>query len=170
MPEQATYCIDTSALIDLNKWYPIEVFPTLWGNLDDLVQQGRLTAPREVLKEIERKDDDLLRWVKDHRNMFTEPSPEQLETVKDILRLFPNLIDHTKSIPDADPFVIALALVKNKEEQSSFFAGKCLVVTQEKPSRGDRPKIPDVCQHYGVECITGPTALTDLFKKEDWKF
>jgi rRNA maturation endonuclease Nob1 len=166
MAEQPCYCIDTSALIELHATYGSDVFVSLWQNLTGLVKEGRLIAPREVLREIEKKDNDLLKWVKKHRKMFREQDIEQLQHAQDILSRFSKLIDPAKEIPDADPFVVALAIIENTKRQDSLFKGQCIVVTQEKPSRGARPKIPDVCQHYGIECIP----VAELFRKEGWKF
>ncbi len=56
-----------------------------------------------------------------------------------------------------DPWVIALA--------QDLPNG--IVVTQEKKSRNpDKPKIPNVCDNLGIECID----LIGLFRKEDWTF
>jgi hypothetical protein len=166
MAEQACYCSDTSALIELHATYGGDVFVSLWQNVAGLVKEGRLIAPREVLREIEKKDDDLLKWVKKHRKIFREQDIEQLQGAQEILSRFPDLTDPAKEIPDADPFVVALAIIENTKRQDTLFKSQCIVLTQEKPSRGVRPKIPDVCQHYGIECI----ALTGLFRKEEWRF
>jgi hypothetical protein len=41
------------------------------------------------------------------------------------------------------------------------------VVTQEHPAKpGGRPKIPDVCQHYGIECLS----LFEFFRENKWEF
>jgi hypothetical protein len=40
-----SYCIDTSALIEAwVRYHPPDVFPTLWNQIDDLVDSGRLVA------------------------------------------------------------------------------------------------------------------------------
>lgn len=166
MPEQIIYCIDTSALIDLKQLYPSDVFSTLWKKLDELVKQGRLIAPREVLKEIEEKDDELLRWVKKHKKMFKKLNQQQVEVVKEIQQRFPTLVDPAKEIPDADPFVIALAIAESKKTKELLFKDQYIVITQEKPSRGGKPKIPDVCQHYRIAWMP----VGELFKKEQWRF
>jgi uncharacterized protein DUF4411 len=64
MAEQACYCSDTSALIELHATYGGDVFVSLWQNVAGLVKEGRLIAPREVLREIEKKDDDLLNGLR----------------------------------------------------------------------------------------------------------
>lgn len=93
-------------------------------------------GPREVLREIEKKDDDLLKWVKKHRKIFREQEIEQIQRAQEILSHFPKLIDPAKEIPDADPFVVALAIIENTKRQDTLFKGQCIVVTQEKSSRG----------------------------------
>ena len=79
MAEQACYCTDTSALIELHATYGSDVFVSLWQKVAGLVKEGRLIAPREVLREIEKKDDDLLKWVKKYRKIFREQEIEQVK-------------------------------------------------------------------------------------------
>jgi len=159
------YCIDASALIGLKRTYPEDVFRSLWRELAALAEQGRLIAPREVLNEIERWEDDLSEWVKRHKKMFKPLDHEQLRHVQDVLAKFSGLIDKNKQTPDADPFLIALAMVRKRPRNALLYPVDCIVVTQEKPSRGGRPKIPDVCAHYGVECID----ILTLFRRENWQ-
>jgi len=97
--------------------------------------------------------------------MFKNLDANQLEKVRDILRLFPNLVDFRKTTPDADPFIIALAMCE--EQQRTLWEEQHIVVSEEKPAcSGAHPKIPDVCKSYGVECIP----LMDFFRKENWQF
>lgn len=98
--------------------------------------------------------------------MFKGLDEKQLDTVKEILDRFRGLVDPEKETPDADPFVIALAIEEHTARKLNLFGGKCIVVTQEKPARGDKPKIPDVCNEYGIECIS----VDQLFRKENWTF
>ena len=155
------YCIDTDALINLwRRIYPRDVFPSLWKEIENLIAQGRLIIPREVLGELENfcdKDDELLKWIKKRKSMKEDLDKEQSKIVKDILANSPKLIDADKpTSSDADPFLIALAKVKN-----------WTVITSEKPtSPGGRPKIPDVCEHFGVKCIQ----LVEFFREQKWMF
>jgi len=159
------YSIDTSALINMKILYPQDIFLSLWRNLETLINQGRLISPQEVFEELRKKDDELLEWAETYKSMFKNLDADQLEKVRDILRRFPRLIDPQKTTPDADPFVIALAMCK--ERQRTFWDEHRIVVSEEKlAGPGARPKIPDVCKSYGVECIS----LTELFRKENWQF
>ena len=149
------YCIDTSALIDLwRRYYPPDIFQSLWKDIEILIHQGFIIAPKEVLREIEKRDDEFLEWAKKHRDMFNDLDEEQLIDTRIILKDFPNLIDPNKEI-DADPFLVALA--KTKE---------WTVITSEKPSSGGRPKIPDVCKKYNIKCIS----LIEFFREKGWKY
>lgn len=121
--------------------------------MENLVSQGRLVAPREVLRELEQVDDELLRWASECKAMFHPLDQHQLDVVRAIETAFPDLVDPNKTIPDADPFVVALA--------TSMAA---TVITSES-ARG-RQKIPNVCSRYDVVCVD----LVGLFKKEAWQF
>jgi len=154
---QEGYCIDTSALIDLHtNHYPPDIFPGLWNDLESLVDQGLLIAPDEVFREICVKDDELAKWGKANRKMFTPLDDDQIREVYSILEKFPGLVDLNKTIPEADPFLIALA--------------KCrawTVVTSEKPNNSPvRPKIPNVCKGLNVRWIK----LLEFFREVKLKY
>ena len=151
------YCIDTSAILDgCVRYYPPDVFPALWKNLEAMIEAEELIAPEEVLREIEKKEDDLHKWAKAHGSMFyTLDEPVQRATTE-ILTEFPRLVDSEKERNRADPFVIALAKILD-----------CPVVTGERASgTRDRPKIPIVCDHFGVRYLN----LLGLIREKNWKF
>ena len=171
MTREVVYCVDSSALIEIRERYPSAIFPGLWEGLTELVRAGRFIAPREVLKEVE-KDTGLNAWLKRNRKrMFVAPTQAQVNKTIEILQRFSDLIDPAKTTPDADPFVIALAIVSSQEAQRQLFGREHVVLTFEKLSSGSaRPRIPNVCAHYGVGCLHAPSALTDFFAKEGWRF
>lgn len=114
-----------------------------------------MISPKQVLSELEQKDDELLKWAKKHMEMFKASDVEPQKHVSNILAKFPDLIDPNKSTEDADPFVIALAMSKGWK-----------VITSETSSKGGRPKIPDVCDSFGV----GWLSLLEFFREKNWKF
>jgi len=132
-------------------------FPGLWADIEKLVRQRRLIAPREVLEELRGVDDEILEWAIRFKVMFLDLSEEQLREVSTILGEFPGLIDPSKTKPEADPFLIALAKTR-----------RWTVVTSERPrtSPDARPKVPDVCKSHDVECIS----LVEFFRKRGWKY
>ncbi len=152
-----TYSIDTSALLD--GWvrnYPPENFPGVWENIDKLIASGQIHITEEVLVELEKKHDDVFAWAKTKEQFIYHTDSEIQSAVRKILAQHKRLVDNRKNRSTADPFVIALAMLKG-----------CTVISGEAPSgRLDRPKIPDVCKSLGVDCIS----LLSLIKKEKWVF
>lgn len=81
------YSVDTSALIQAwRRYYPIDVFPTLWDRIAQLVMQGDLVATEEVFVELEKKDDELLEWVRTHSQMIVPIDSHVQQAVRNILR------------------------------------------------------------------------------------
>ncbi len=160
------YCIDTSSLVDLHRFYPGARFPTLWDRLERLIGEARLLAPREVRRELEAREDELTVWIREHAVMFVDPDFGQIEAVSEILARFQGLLDPEKEGPEADPWVVALPVSRARTHGS--VPTEWVVVTQER-GRGPqspRPRIPDVCGHYGLRSIN----LLDLIHQEGWTF
>jgi len=149
------YSIDTSAI--LHAWrrsYPPEVFPSLWKKFDELIERGDLLATEEVLRELEKKDDEVHEWVKRRQHMIVPIDVRIQEVVSTILASHKKLLDTRKNRSGADPFVIALAVIRD-----------CTVVTNEAPtSSPSRPNIPDVCSALGVRSID----VLGLIREQRW--
>jgi len=83
------YCIDTSALVDLGRYYPSQRFPSLWDRLGDLADRAVLIAPDIVYTELERGSDrdEVLLWCKRHMAMFLPASGVQ-EEMRELMNIF----------------------------------------------------------------------------------
>lgn len=162
MASPPIYCIDTSALIDLRRRYPSKVFGALWAEIEGLVAAGRLIAPREVLRELEKGDDDMYKWAKTHSGMFVDLDKDQQELLKEILRSFSKWVDTETDRPVADPMVIALA----RHATLANGGASRVVVSHEVPGGQGATKIPNVCQRYGIPHIQ----LVEMFYREGWSF
>jgi hypothetical protein len=152
-----TSAIDTSAILDgWRRYYPPDVFPGLWEHLDELIEEGRLVATEEVLRELKRKDDEVYAWAKERELMFV-PIDEAIQpAVSAILAQFEKLVDTRANRSAGDPFVIALARIQ-----------ECAVVTGERPTGNlNRPNIPDVCQELKLSWLS----LLQLIRNEKWVF
>jgi len=163
------YCVDTSALVTVQRLYRYAVFPGVWDGLDDLARDGRLASPREVLRELEQgSEDHIYRWAKQREFIFRDLDQEQIEVARKIVNdpNYRGLFDFDKEIPEADPFVIALAIV---EQAKNRMFGEHWIVTADEGSRrpGKRPRIPEVCNdhRYKVDCIK----TLDMFEREGWR-
>jgi hypothetical protein len=161
------YCVDASAFIDLRWRYPKDVFPGVWNRISDLAKERRLISPQEVRRELHGKADEVLQWAKMRPSVFQRLDSNQQKIVREILQRFPNLVDPSKLVRDADPFVVALAIVRKRQEQQSLLPPReWIVVTQEKSTTSGRPKIPNVCAAYNVLYID----ILEMFRQEKWKF
>ncbi len=158
---QDVYCIDSSSLMKLARDYPRRRFHTVWERIEGLVKAGRLIAPREVLKEVLRGDDELVPWAKQYRSMFQPVDGEQTKAVTEILKDHAALVNPLSDAPQADPFLIALAKARN---QAGLLPARHVVITEE--GRHHPHKIPKVCGELGIECVR----LIELFEAEGWSF
>jgi Domain of unknown function (DUF4411) len=156
------YVVDTSSLIDLARLYPRDVFSSLWDALERMCDDSRLCAPREVFRELTRRDDEIARWAKSKPALFVEVDEEQARVLAEIAERFPEIADEMKLGPHADPWLVALALVKNR----SMPADPCHVVTEERPGGPGSVKLPNVCSQFGVRTLT----LLEFFREEGLKF
>ncbi|MBW8035663.1 MAG: DUF4411 family protein [Planctomycetes bacterium] len=147
------YVFDTNVFISLGMYYPSR-FPTIWKHINNLVGNDKLVSTREVFKELDQNcaDEHIEIWANKYKNIFLIPTNEECAVVAEIFRRrqHQDLVKRNRiqrGMPVADPFVIALAKVKNG-----------CVVTQESPNR-----MPAVCENIGVDCIN----LEQFLGRED---
>ncbi len=165
MEKKNFYIIDSCSLIDLNRHNPIDVFPTLWQKIGDLIDSNMMISHIEVFNEVTQQDDILSEWLKKYKKMFIDVTNRQAELVNEILDKYPSFVKTDKQY-DADPWLIALAKEMQEDpQQKLLFSVKRLIVTEES-LRGNKIKIPFVCQHFGIECIN----RVEMFRQESWKF
>ncbi len=156
---QERYCLDTNTWIYLWRYYyPIDIFPSVWEKIEEAIENSIVRSPMEVYYELESGKDALFEWLKKRKEAFYALDSSQQQHVIKIMEKFPNFVDTEKSLTDADPFVIAMAI----DQELS-------VVTMEKfkniqdNDRIAKPKIPNVCQHFSVPFINNiPVFLREL--------
>jgi hypothetical protein len=147
------FVFDTSAFI--NGWrdhYPFETFPSVWDLIAAALDDGRVVAPREVFRELVKKDDEVAAWAKLREPCFVDPSPEIQKLSGEFQLRFPK--PNVRNI--ADPFVLAEAQIR-----------KLTVVTYEGRSFGGPTKnwaksMPGICRELKLACKTLPEALGPL--------
>jgi hypothetical protein len=144
------YVFDSNAYIYMQRHCPQDIFVSLWQKIEEMIAAGQIISPVEVLEELRVGNDSLVDWAQTHRSVFI-PSVEEVQlVVREILNNYPNLIISSKSANNADPFLIALAKIRNG-----------VVVTDEKAGTALKPKIPFVCNAYNVLCLS----FHDLLRK-----
>lgn len=153
-----SYCIDTSAILDLwDRWYPPDVFPSVWERIDDLIGNDKLIAPEDVRIELSKIDDDLFAWAQNRDQMFAPLDMPTQEAVRKIIKQFRGLAAERKGKQRADVFVVALAQIRGR-----------IVVTGELPDVDpvNPRKMPDVCDALSIESMN----ITQVFREEGWTF
>ncbi len=146
------FCVDTSGWLDgWDRYYPRDVFPSLWQNVEQRVSGSDIIASEEVYVEVQKKDDDLHEWMKQRKFMLIPANESIQRRVAEVLATYPRLVDTLKGRSQADPFVIATAV-----ETGS------IVVTGESFGSATKPRIPFVCQQLGIRCITFLDMIREL--------
>ena len=133
------YCLDTSSLIHLRN-FPVEVFGQFWELLDSLADEGRLIAPREVLREVAKQEDVGHGWARGHPGVFLDPDAEQGALVGSLQTQYPDLNVPEKPL-HADPWCLALGVLRTRGDDS------CYLINEERDAR---PKLPWLCVQLGV--------------------
>jgi len=113
---------------------------------------------RSVYDELEVGGDDLFAWFKKNAAITVKEDDQAIQVqVTKIQAQWPNKdTDFQRRLKGADLFVIAQAQ-----------ENKCAVVSHEQKSGSMRdPKIPDACQHLGLELIQ----IAEMFKREKFSF
>ena len=165
MEKKNFYIIDSCSLIDLHRSVPMDIFKGFWKKLEELVNQGMLISHIQVFHEISKQDDELADWLKNHKKMFYNVTPKQAEIVTVILKKYPSFVKVDNQF-DADPWLIALAKELQEDPQKNLMLDiKRLIVTEET-LRGNKIKIPFVCQEFGIECIN----RFEMMREEGWEF
>jgi len=154
------YVIDSSSLIVCGHYFPSR-FPSFWQEFNSLAEAGRTLSVREVRRELDRQAtrEHLRNWVTSNGGFFLPPSPEETQFVARIFAVshFQQLIAEKQRLaghPVADPFVVASAYVR----------GGCVVT--EESFRPNAAKIPNVCRHFGIDCIS----IEEMMERENWTF
>lgn len=158
MRDKPKYCLDTSSLI--TAWrvnYRPDNFDSVWDKVSEYGKLGLIISPMEVFEEIQKKDDELAKWVKRNKHPYFEIPEASQDKITEVINKFPRLIDVNNPSIQADPYVIVLADVSN-----------CTVITEEKPDNATRKKtkIPTVCHYYGIKWMS----FADMIAAEKWKF
>jgi hypothetical protein len=136
-------------------YYRPSSFPSFWTKLEEAVDNGFFISPTLVLDELKRKEDELYLWASKRKKMFVPLDFDLQNAQAEIINRFPKLINQAKNRSLCDPWVIALAGLKG-----------CPVVTEERPGGINKPRIPDVCNQLGIECVS----VADLIEQLNWKF
>jgi hypothetical protein len=123
-----------------------------------MLASGQAIVPREVYEELQKKDDDLLAWMKQRIQFVRDPTEEVVLALKAIMQHpdYGRIVKYKTGggRSGADPWVIAHAQVWGTQ------------VVCEEGKGGKDPKIPDVCDGLGIKCPT----TTEMLVAENFTF
>jgi hypothetical protein len=165
MDDNSLYIIDTSSLIGLYNWRPPGKHRSVWERLDQLIDGDRLVSPQEVYEELREGKDAVARWAgrrKKSGHLFTRTTQQHIGIAKQIIHRFPDFVERDRPIPQADPFVMALAVFESKKTLGQ----RCIVVAEEKYTPTGRPRIPHVCEAYKLPYMS----IHQVYVTEGWQF
>jgi len=161
------YFMDTSALVIVQRCYPISLFPDLWNNLDKLFWNERIISHDFVYDEIVPSTgakDEIAKLVSRYKKYFKKISKRQAQLVPEIIGLFPALIDPKSKKNEADPWLISL--VFEEMELKGIFGDESEYVIVSNESKKNPNKIPAVCKHYNIRHMS----LFEFYEDNGWKF
>ncbi|MBI2816418.1 MAG: DUF4411 family protein [Acidobacteria bacterium] len=149
------YWLDADTFINANNGpYPILNARSFWKSLTDQVKQGRIVAPKRVFDEVtkgRKKDDALAIWMKLRKTEgLCQKCTLQIDKIATKIgdyvfggRYQPrHAMEFSKG---ADPWLIAFAIDDH---------GTVVTNESKKYANAQKVRIPDVCDHFNVRCIT----------------
>jgi len=161
------FYIDTSALVRIFRFYPSDLVEAIWDKLYDLFNSNILFSHSLVYDEIttNSKQQDLLsKKIKPIKKYFLPMNFEQAKLVAKIINDFPNLIDATNEKEQADPWIIALAILEQNQLNLFNPNKKVFIISEESTSKQNR--IPAVSRNFGLNHLN----LTEFYRLNNWSF
>ena len=156
-----SYLFDTNIFVESRKNTPMDVWPSLWSRMANMINSGSIFSIDMVRDEIERGGDELTDWIKANapKTFFLSPDSTVVGKLSETINwAMHSPTGYTQSaINDyaevADSSLVATAAAKDM-----------VLVTFEKsnPQRRNRIMIPDACNAIGVRCINLNAALREL--------
>lgn len=144
------YWLDANVFIQAHRnYYRFNIVPGFWAALESHARTGELRSPQKVLDiEIAINNDQLADWSKAiGAALFVPDGKDEQQAVGKITAYVLNKYPRAQAnlfLAKADPWVIAHALID-----------KGTVVTHESrvPDDSQVPKIPNVCDQFGIKTI-----------------
>ncbi|PQJ11881.1 DUF4411 domain-containing protein [Flavipsychrobacter stenotrophus] len=152
----ALFVFDAGPLINL-KYYPRDIFPTLWEKLQSMADNGSIISCAEVYREVSESGDEASQWAETNKHIFGRPSLEEQSMIQQILTKHPELVRKKNRLtgrPVADPFVLSCAKVHR------------ITLVHEELFKAHSHGIANVCQELAIKNIN----LHGFFKETGWKF
>lgn len=136
------YIIDTSAMLSQkpDEQYRRTVYRSLWGKIDEMVQEQDIVTCSEIATEVQ--DDDIKKWMVDQGMQVLPIDDEVQDNVREIVtEVNKELVDFKSNKSSGDAFLIATAKKYG-----------LTVITEE--AQNSPKKIPFTCKKMGIKCMS----------------
>ncbi len=158
------YLIDANCFIQpKNQYYGFDFCPGFWDWLEQQNKAGVVFSIDKIATELKRGNDELAKWAKQKNATFFLPLDTHTVSSMAQISAWVNDSNTGFSSPQiegflkcADPFLIAYALAH------TYTVVTLEVSASNKTGKKSKIKIPDVCKHFNVGCIT----IFDLLRQE----
>lgn len=156
-----SYLFDTNIFVESKKNTPMDVWPSLWTTLANMINSGRIFSIDMVKEEIERGGDELTDWIKDNapKGFFLSPDSSVISKLNETIKWAETCpIGYTESAK------VEYAEVADSSLVATAAARDMVLVTFEKsnPLRRNRVMIPDACNAIGVRSCNLNSAFREL--------
>jgi len=161
-PARCKFVLDTSVYIQAARfYYAFDIVPGFWDFLKSLIRKEHICSPTIVLDEIRNGQSDALKtWTDRHAQELFLPQDMDTNIIQAYVQISNYVVanyedHHAKAFLDtkaADPWVVATAKAYN-----------LVVVHMEIPKNENRDpntkkirgrvKIPNVCDHLGIDWL-----------------
>lgn len=139
----------------------MDVWPTFWTRMVELIRSGQVFSVDKVKDEIERGGDELTDWIRSNA-----PAGFFLATDAATMAKYSYTQNWAQNNPVGftPPALVEYAQVADAYLVATAAAKSMTLVTNERsePYRRNRVKIPDACAGIGVQCCDLNTVLRDL--------
>lgn len=155
------YLFDTNIFIESRKNLPMDVWPTFWTKMVEMINSGNVFSTENVKEEICHGNDELTDWIRNNapKNFFLPVDANIMAKYSDTLSWAQN-----NPIGFTSAALTGFAQVADAYLVAAAAATNMTLVTYERsePFRRNRVKIPDACNGIGVRCCDLNTALKEL--------
>ena len=163
-PEKPGFIIDTMVLIGIGRLiYPPELKKSAREIVDKLVDEGKVKSSIEVHAELfykkkDPKGDETCRIAEGYKvkGVFERIADEDQENIAQVLSEFPDFVKHDSEKPDADPWLVALAMRLD---------GWTVVTRDGSKDTDGLRKMKQVCRHFKITTITD----TEFYQMHGWQ-
>ncbi|MFZ3332407.1 MAG: DUF4411 family protein [Candidatus Acidiferrales bacterium] len=98
------YSLDTGGILDARvRHYPPDVFPALWLLMSESSKKRESFVIEEVVAELERKDDDVHKWVKQREAMIVAIEGDIQTCLVKLMSKYARLVDSKRNRSGGDP-------------------------------------------------------------------